>query len=191
MSHAIHWTERSTEDFLYSIASDFVEQLQSKMKEIPNMTRAKLAKLAGISKGRISQIFNDPGNVSLDTAIRLARALGLGVSLLTYENTADPNNERGPVNADVFRICWERAGHPFDMWDVQRLSQAAPIPTQYYVHIPKGRHGGTTTDRSLFAHRVRETSEGDFESPEWRVVSGTPQRKASLRQLIFESGQAS
>jgi len=125
MSNIAHWTERSLEDFLYSIASDFVEQLQSKMKALDDMTRAKLAKAAGISKGRISQIFNDPGNISLDTAIRLARALGLGVSLLTYENVADSDNERGPVNADVFRICWERAGRPFDMWDIQALPQVS------------------------------------------------------------------
>lgn len=141
MNNATHWTERSTEDFLYSIASDFVEQLQIKMKALDNMTRAKLAKAAGISKGRISQIFNDPGNTSLDTAIRLARALGLGVSLLTYENITDPNNERGPVNADVFRICWERAGRPFDMWDLQELPKvavtSAALPTSpppYWVN---------------------------------------------------------
>lgn len=28
MNNASHWTGRSVEDFLYSIASDFVEQLQ-------------------------------------------------------------------------------------------------------------------------------------------------------------------
>lgn len=123
MNNAIHWTERSVEDFLYSIATDIVEQLQSKMKALDNMTKAKLAKAAGISKGRISQIFNDPGNISLDTVVRLARALGMKVAVMAYEDTDDPNNERGPVNSDVFRICWEKAGRPFDMWDVQQLPQ--------------------------------------------------------------------
>jgi transcriptional regulator with XRE-family HTH domain len=191
MNNATHWTERSTEDFLYSIASDFVEQLQSKMATLNKMTRAKLAKAAGISKGRVSQIFNDPGNISLDTAIRLARALGLGVSLLTYENSADPNNERGPVNADVFRNCWERAGRPFDMWDIQRLSRAVPSAVQSYVCIPKGRHAGTQADRKIFAQSLTGASIGGVGSLGWEVLSGTPERRASLRQSMSKITQAS
>lgn len=136
MTNAIHWTERSPEDFLYSIASDFVEQLQNKMEALDNMTRAKLAKAAGISKGRISQIFNDPGNISLDTVVRLARALGMKVAVTAYEDTADPKNERGPVNGDVFRLCWERAGRPFDMWDIQRLPQAAATSVATFTMPP-------------------------------------------------------
>ncbi|HEX8721504.1 MAG TPA: helix-turn-helix transcriptional regulator [Pyrinomonadaceae bacterium] len=181
MNNATHWTERSAEDFLYSIASDFVEQLQSKMATLNNMTRAKLAKAAGISKGRISQIFNDPGNISLDTAIRLARALGLSVSLLTYENTADPNNERGPVNADVFRICWEKAGRPFDMWDIQRLSQAAPRLADCYVQIPKGRHGTMRPGQSI----------AGIENLPWEVLSIAHTKSVSLNQFVPKKDVAS
>jgi transcriptional regulator with XRE-family HTH domain len=106
------------------------------MKALPNMTRAKLAKAAGISKGRVSQIFNDPGNISLDTVVRLSRALGMKVTVTAYEDVNDPGNERGPVNSDIFRIIWERAGRPVDMWDIQALPQAAaavaaPAPSQF------------------------------------------------------------
>jgi transcriptional regulator with XRE-family HTH domain len=155
MNNVTHWTERSPEDFLYSIASDFVEQLQAKMATINNMTRAKLAKLSGISKGRISQVFNDPGNVSLDTAIKLARALGLEVSLLTYEKVGDPDNERGPVNADVFRMCWKRAGHPFDMWDVQRSSNAAATSSPARTLLPE--HWGYANYKDKGWHTEKAT----------------------------------
>jgi transcriptional regulator with XRE-family HTH domain len=149
MSNTTHWTERSAEDFLYSIASDFVEQLQSKMKALDNMTRAKLSKAAGISKGRISQIFNDPGNISLDTIVRLARAVGLKVSVIAYDDVDDPNNERGPANAEIFNILWERAGRPFDMWDIRELPKVAttadamPLaPLAYWEPPSSSRHAG-------------------------------------------------
>lgn len=117
IGNTTHWTERSPEDFLYSIASDFIEQIQSKMKAL-GMKPAELARAAKVSKGRISQIFKDPGNISLDTIVRLARALGLKVSVVAYEDVLDQNNEHGPINSDIFRICWEKTGRPRAMFNV-------------------------------------------------------------------------
>lgn len=116
MTNDAHWTERSTEDFLYSIASDFVEQLIREMKA-KRITRAALAKSVQLSRARISQVFNNPGNLTLDTMVKLARALHLKVTIVAYDDK-DPGNRRGPVNADMFLLCWKHANRPFDMWDV-------------------------------------------------------------------------
>jgi len=124
----VHWTERSTEDFLYSIASDFIEQLQAKMKLGSGWNQSRLAKAAKLSKSRISQVFNDPGNLELGTVVKLARALNMKVSVIAYEDTDDPKNERGPINADIFRMCWEKANKPVDMWsfEVKQVQQTTP-----------------------------------------------------------------
>ncbi len=187
MSSTTHWTERSLEDFLYSIASDFVEQLQSKMKALDNMTRAKLAKAAGVSKGRVSQIFNDPGNISLDTVVRLARALGLKVSVVAYEDTDDPHNERGPVNADVFRRCWETKGRPFDMWSFRESTPVAPSPDECFFMEPKGRHGGGRVGERLAAPSAGNVpSMGIFRMQDWGLLSGKLKNQASLTRLMSE-----
>lgn len=149
MTHATHWTERSTEDFLYSVASDFVEQIQRKMKAL-DMKPSELARASKVSKGRISQIFKDPGNISLETMIKFARALGLKLFVSAYEDPDDPNNERGPLNGDIANILWERAGRPFDMWDIERLPQVAVTGDSFRALPPhiwgfdkyRGRHAG-------------------------------------------------
>ncbi|MBE3086863.1 MAG: helix-turn-helix transcriptional regulator, partial [Bacteroidetes bacterium] len=41
-----------------------------------NISQGKLAKMLKITKGRVSQVLNNPGNVSLLTVIRFARTLG-------------------------------------------------------------------------------------------------------------------
>jgi transcriptional regulator with XRE-family HTH domain len=113
-----HWTERSSEDFLYSIASDFVEQLRTKMKRL-GMSQSKLAKAAKVSKGYVSQVFNDPGNLTLITIVKFAKAVDMKVSVVSYEDASPEGAGRGPVNAEVFRICWERQGRPTDMWSLK------------------------------------------------------------------------
>lgn len=123
---ATHWTERSPEDFVYSIASDFIEKLQEKMDALP-MTKTELAKAAKVSKGYISRKFKDPGNLELRTIVKLARVVGLKVSILGYEDINDPDNSRGPIGADVFHKAWENAGHPSDMWAFVVKPSATPV----------------------------------------------------------------
>lgn len=114
-----HWTERSTKDFLFRIAADFISQLEDKL-ESTSITKNELAKKLGVSKGRVSQIFNNPGNLTLQKIIEYSRALGMKVSLVAYEDN-DPNNIHGPINSDIFRICWTRAGKPREFWDLQKV----------------------------------------------------------------------
>src|SRR6267378_3009383 len=100
MNNVAHWTERSTEDFLYSIATDVIEALKEKMRAL-GMRQTKLAKEAKVNKSYVSRMFTDPGNLTLDTIVKPARTVGMKVSILAYEARADPGNSRGPIDSEV------------------------------------------------------------------------------------------
>lgn len=118
-----HWTERSIGDFLYRITADFVAQLETKI-QAESLNKADLAQKLGISKGRVSQILNNPGNLSLKTIIKFARALGMKIAIVAYDDR-DQDNERGPINSEIFRICWEDSGKPADFWSLREAKCAA------------------------------------------------------------------
>lgn len=126
-----HWTERGSRDFIFSIASDFVDQIENKM-EVEGISRTQLAKLLGLSKGRISQIINNPGNLTLDLVVRCARVLGLKVGLFAYDDN-DPKNEHGTINGKVFNFCWESCGRPRTAWDMQKIASATSSTEQPIV----------------------------------------------------------
>jgi transcriptional regulator with XRE-family HTH domain len=117
MNNVAHWTERSTQDFLYSIASDFIEDLKEKMIAL-GMNQQKLANAAKVNKSYVSRTFKDPGNLTLETIVKFARSVGMKVSLVAYED-GDTTNERGPVDSSVFRLCWEKAKQPADRQALQ------------------------------------------------------------------------
>jgi transcriptional regulator with XRE-family HTH domain len=112
-----HWTERSLNDFLYRVGSDFVRQLENAMQNDPDATRASLAKKLGVSKGRISQVLNNPGNLTLRKMIEYARAVGHKIAVVAY-NDGDTENQRGPINAEIFVGCWDLAGKPTDFFEL-------------------------------------------------------------------------
>ena len=89
------------------------------------MSQAKLAKAAKVSKGYVSQVFNNPGNLSLVTIVKLAKAAGLKVSVVGYEHSDSEGASSGPINAEVFRLCWERQGKPVDLWSLKQPEVAA------------------------------------------------------------------
>lgn len=124
MTNGTHWTERNTEDFLYSIASDFIEALKEKMKVL-GWNQTKLASLAKVDKSYVSRTFKDPGNLTLETIVKFSRTVGMKVSILAYEDKADPTNTRGPVDPEVFRLCWENEGAPADLWEVKQKRRMA------------------------------------------------------------------
>lgn len=121
-----HWTERSVDDFLHRIAMDFAIQLENRIQSEP-LSKAKLAEKLGVSKSRVSQILNNPGNLTLRMIIKCARALGLKVAIIAYDDN-DEKNERGPVNSEIFRICWENAGKPLDFWALKKPTIIATTP---------------------------------------------------------------
>ncbi|MFH0958236.1 MAG: helix-turn-helix transcriptional regulator [Pseudomonadota bacterium] len=131
-----HWTERSVDDFLYRIAADFVAQLETKIHS-ESLNKADLAQKLGISKGRVSQILNNPGNLSLKTIIKFARALGMKIAIVAYDDK-DHENERGPINSEIFRICWENSGKPADFWALEE-SQCVATSTATVTLFPNSQ----------------------------------------------------
>jgi hypothetical protein len=76
-----HWTAESINNFTYRIAADFLAQVETKI-ENGDISRSELAQRLDRTPGRVSQLFNNPGN----------------------------NN--GPVNSEIFYRCWEHMGAP-------------------------------------------------------------------------------
>ena len=109
-----NWGNRNSEDFLYQIAFDFVAQLEDIM-EAEGMDRTMLAAKLGVSKGRVSQILNNPGNLTLKNVVRYARAIDYKVALVAYDDE-ESNNGGAPINPQVFIACWKRAGKPTDLF---------------------------------------------------------------------------
>ncbi|MGA3086865.1 MAG: helix-turn-helix domain-containing protein [Thermodesulfobacteriota bacterium] len=121
-----HWTERSIKDYLFRIASDFLTQLEKKM-EASGTSQDELAEELGLTKGRVSQVLNHPGNITLSNVIKYTRALGMKVSIVAYEDN-DPENIKGPINSEVFKICWEKLGKPPDFWAFNEISTGENLP---------------------------------------------------------------
>lgn len=109
-----HWGSRTAEDVIYQIGFDFVAQLEDIM-ESEKMDRAELAKKLGVSKGRVSQILNDPGNLTLKNVVKYSAVLGRKVTIVTYDDKATPH-QNGPISPQVFVACWEKAGRPTDLF---------------------------------------------------------------------------
>jgi transcriptional regulator with XRE-family HTH domain len=118
----LHWTEQSTKDYVFRIMADFIAQLEKKM-ETENITQDELAERLKITKGRVSQVLNHPGNISLSILAKYARALGMKMSIVAYED-ADPENIKGPVNSEIFKTCWESCGKPRDFWALQEMGES-------------------------------------------------------------------
>jgi predicted XRE-type DNA-binding protein len=114
-----HWTARSIKDYLFRIAADFIAQLQNKM-EATNILQDDLAKRLGVTKGRVSQLINHPGNFSLRKMIEYAKALGMKVSVVAYDDN-DTENKMGPIDSEIFKTCWEQLGRPRDFWTLQDI----------------------------------------------------------------------
>ncbi len=118
-----HWTENSTADFVYRIASDFIMQLEKRL-EVQPMSQKELADKLNVTIGRVSQVFNNPGNLTLRNFVQYSRALGMKVAVVAYDDD-DPQNQSGPVNSDIFTRCWVRAGRPHDFFDL--AASARPV----------------------------------------------------------------
>ena len=109
----LNWTERSTADFVYKISFDFVLQLESKMNG--EISQKQLAEKLGVSVGRVSQVMNNPGNLTLRKIVEYSRALGLKVAIVAYDD-GDSQNQNGPVNSEIFAKCWSMCGRPTDFF---------------------------------------------------------------------------
>ena len=115
-----HWTSRSAKDFVYRISTDFILQVEKKMEE-EGMNQKALAEKLRVSSGRVSQILRNPGNLTLRKIVDYSRVLGLKVSIVAYDD-GDPQNLNGPINAEIFHMCWQRAGSPRDFFSLDNFT---------------------------------------------------------------------
>jgi transcriptional regulator with XRE-family HTH domain len=141
-----HWTASSVDDFVHRLSFDFITQLAKRLESSP-LNRVKLASALGVSKGRVSQILNNPSNLTLKRAVAYARALGMKVSVVAYDD-GDHNNENGPVNSEIFSICWEKAGSPTDFQTAESLSPIGGMATTNEAVVVPERKGFVMTRRS-------------------------------------------
>ena len=119
-----HWTAESIENFTYRIAADFLAQVETKI-ESGEVSRTELAKRLNRTPGRVSQLLNNPGNLTVTSAARLVRAAGMKVALVAYEDN-DPQNNNGPVNSSLFYQCWKHMGAPTTLFDLAAVT-VAPV----------------------------------------------------------------
>ncbi len=129
-----HWTEASSDDFRYRIAFDYVRQIEQTL-EATRMSRAELAKRLGVSAGRVSQILNNPGNLTLRNMVEYARALGRKISVIAYDDN-DRVNSNGPISPEIFVLCWERAGKPADFFSVRETAETSRVLDAFYCATP-------------------------------------------------------
>jgi DNA-binding phage protein len=146
-----HWTAASVNAFVYRIASDFIVQLEKKLDK-DGTNHKELAVKAGVTDGRLSQVFNNPGNLTLKSTVHYAQAVGMKVALVAYED-GDTENNNGPINSEIFSACWKAVGSPHDFFELASLPVGCLHEDQYQ----------TTSDVVPYFR--------------WRI--GTPQRVAA------------
>ena len=131
-----HWTDRSSEDLLFQISADFIRQLEKAMEET-DVSQAELAERLQVSESRVSQILNNPGNLTLRKIVEYARALNHKVALVNYR---DGDTAGGPVSGEIFSICWGKLGKPADFFALTGTGlQYVIVPSSWF-----GSGGGQT-----------------------------------------------
>lgn len=111
-----HWTADSTEDFQFAVAQDFMSEIERVLEE-KSMSRSDLAQLLRVTKERVSQFINNPGNLTLQSMVKWARSLGMKLAVVPYDD-GDHWNAKGPIFAGVFRSCWKTMGQPSNQWEL-------------------------------------------------------------------------
>lgn len=121
-----HWTQKSVEDFQHSIAADFIAFIESSMDE-EGVSQAELAKRLGVNPSRVSQVLNNPGNLTLKKVVEYVRVLGRKVAVVGYDD-GDRENMHGPVNAEVFHTCWKHMDSPTNFFVFNEICEKRKKP---------------------------------------------------------------
>lgn len=149
-----HWTDRSINDFVYRISSDFALQIENKLDE-KNITQSSLAETLGVTDGRVSQVLRNPGNLTLKKMVEYARSLGMKVSVVAYEDD-DPQNKKGPINSQIFTACWKKSGKPSDFFALREPSAIRSVPVIRYIARNPASDEDQTSDARLMANVIWE-----------------------------------
>jgi hypothetical protein len=143
-----HWTERTVADYVHKIAADFISQIEEKMNK-EGISPTVLAEKLGVTTGRVSQVLNGPGNLTLRNCAQYTRAVGMKAVVVAYED-GDPENYDGPVNPQILFDCWVKCGRPKDFFDlgesVAKLPQITCVPELNYVVRTGERESAKTSD---------------------------------------------
>lgn len=144
------WTERSDADFIFSIAADFMDQIQQKMED-EGISQEQLADMLGVTAGRVSQLLHDPGNLTLQLTVKCARVLGLKASLFAYDDY-DPTNELGAIAGEMFLRCWKRCGMPRNAWQLEEPTVTGSVLSEVIatMEINELLHPPTLQNEGLF-----------------------------------------
>lgn len=111
-----HWTAKDSESFIHRMTFDFWTQIQKRMESTP-LSQLELATLFKVSESAVSQTLNNSRNPTLKKLVNYAKALNLNLALVAYPNDPD----RGPVNSEIFTICWEKANRPRTFGEASKL----------------------------------------------------------------------
>lgn len=129
-----HWTSNSIQNYTYRIASDFLAQVENHIEQF-GPTKTELAERLQVTVGRISQMFN-PGNFTVGSAVRLGGGAGMKVALVAYYD-GDTENEKGPINSEIFYRCWKHMGSPSNFFELEHA--IAPVQhIGYYGYADTG-----------------------------------------------------
>ncbi|HEX9120810.1 MAG TPA: XRE family transcriptional regulator [Terriglobales bacterium] len=119
-----HWTA-NIDDFVYFVQSDFMAQIALCL-EAESTPRKDYAHRLGITPSRVSQLLNDPNNLTVRNIVKFARGIGKKVAIVVYDDLDQANN-KGPLNGEIFDRCWQAVGQPRDVFSIEtRPGFAAP-----------------------------------------------------------------
>jgi transcriptional regulator with XRE-family HTH domain len=112
-----HYTAANDRAFVNRIMFDFMAQLEERLA-VTDTTQSQLAKKLNLTEGAVSQVLNlTSSNYKLETLVKYARAAGMKVALVAYDDD-DPDNKNGPVGPEIFMLAWDGLGKPRDTWAV-------------------------------------------------------------------------
>ena len=126
---------------MHRLSFDFITQVQKKLQE-EHVSKREFAGRLNVTPGRVSQIFNDPGNITLESAVEYARRARMKVALVAYDDN-DPENNKGPINSEVFYRCWQIQGAPHDFVELSTVSNK-----QMVFRFPSYAHTSATKELS-------------------------------------------
>lgn len=117
-----HWTDESEEALINSITFDFIAQLERQIED-KDVKQSDLAQKLGVTEGAVSQVLNlNRMNLQLGTMARYARALGMKIAVVAYDD-GDPENRYGPVGSELFSDAWRKLGKPRNVWELNQQRQ--------------------------------------------------------------------
>lgn len=137
-----HWTNENVEAFIRRVTFDFWTQLEKRFEALP-VSQNELARLMGVSESAVSQTLNNSRNPTLKTLFNYAKAARLKFTIVPYE---DPDPEHGPINSEIFTICWEKAGKPRTFSAAEKIFRANQMTVKPTDHDDEGDTGGDSEE---------------------------------------------